>query len=741
MTAEINGNTIINDRLSAGTKAALQLTLDTALQLAVEGFWVFPIKPGGNTPAHKGWQEEATRDPKVIAEWFNARDYNVGIFTNKFGDTEALVVVDVDVKNGKDGNEAIVSLEFNGRELPGTRIHATPSGGRHIIYRAPAPIKQGANKLGMGLDIRSRGGYIVGPSSRVRAGVYGNDGGEVSLCPPWIETHVGASRAKRVDKNKGPRAVDHDRATVRARRYLDEEAPLATAGGRNDAAYKAAAVLKDFGLSKDECLFLMLERWRCEPMLDHTEIEHVVNSAYQYSNDAQGSAAPEADFDSVSIDHKRPIKLDPVSELNQKFAHVIVGGGDHILWETTDKNDKPVLEHLQIGTFHRRFAAVTIPIGKRAVPITEEWMRWGGRRMYDGIVFMPEQKAPKRFYNLWRGFSVVENTDPDSLPALAHHSLEMFLEHALENICQNDVELFNWLMGYFAHVIQRPWEKPLTALVFRGSKGVGKNALVKTIGALLGRSYLVTSKKRYLVGNFNSHLENLLMLVLDEAFWSGDKETEGVLKDLITGGEHVIERKGQEPYGVENRTRVVVIGNEDWVVPASNDERRFAVFEVGKGRKQDKKFFAAMEEGMELGGAQLLLAHLRKIDLTTIDINEAPKTKALLEQKFASFDPVFQWWNQCISEGRLIGADFGDGWPADVEFDRLRNAFKQYLVGRGIRARVPEARTFEKLVLEACSTIKKVKVKNVNTYRIPGLEETRSAWSEFVGHEIEWSDF
>src|SRR5690606_13114237 len=144
----------------------------------------------------------------------------------------------------------------------------------------------------------------------------------------------------------------------------------------------------------------------------------------------------------------------------------------------------------------------------------------------------------------------------------------------------------------------------------RGGKGTGKNALVDRVGYLLGNHYLLTSNRRYLVGNFNGHLEHCLLFALDEAFWSGDKQAEGQLKDLITGSHHVIEHKGKEPYSVENCTRIVIIGNEEWLVPSSHDERRFAVFHVGDGRKQDRAFFQAMREGMERGGYRLLLRYL-----------------------------------------------------------------------------------------------------------------------------------
>ena len=138
----------------------------------------------------------------------------------------------------------------------------------------------------------------------------------------------------------------------------------------------------------------------------------------------------------------------------------------------------------------------------------------------------------------------------------SHKSVDQFREHVLANVCGGSEELAHWLTAYFAHMVQKPWQKPLVALVFRGAKGVGKNALVERVGALLGKHFMVADDERYLLGNFNSHLEANLFFVLDEAAWAGDKRAEGKLKGLITGSQHVIERKGFEPYEVDNLTQI-----------------------------------------------------------------------------------------------------------------------------------------------------------------------------------------
>lgn len=148
--------------------------LDAALALAERGFHVFPIKPGAKEPPLiKAFPQNATRDAAQIRQWWTRwPNANIGISTSRFGDDAALIVVDVDPKNG--GAEALAELELT-HELPPTFTVRTPSGGRHLYYVVPEPVRQGASVLGPGLDVRSRGGYVLGPGSTTEAGAYAED--------------------------------------------------------------------------------------------------------------------------------------------------------------------------------------------------------------------------------------------------------------------------------------------------------------------------------------------------------------------------------------------------------------------------------------------------------------------------------------------------------------------------------------------------------------------------------------
>jgi hypothetical protein len=719
--------------------------LDAALALAAMGFWVFPLKPKGKTPAHTGWQDQASNDPEVIKNMgFITHGYNVGIFTSKYGSHNGLLVVDVDNKGEKNGDHEILKLELEGRDFPATFTQRTPTDGRHLVYLVDEPVKQGANVLAPGLDIRSRGGYIVGYSSVLAIGAYVSNHHPIARAPQWLIDVCGRAVERPKQKDIDLSRIDAERASRRATEYLLNHAPVSIEGqGGDQTAYQVACRVKDFGVPQDQCLALMAENWndRCVPAWDSDDLMDKVANAYSYGTEPVGAASPEAQFPPIESDGapKEDAPEHPFDELNKRFAFVTLGGSAAILWEGEDAEGKFALKYLDPATFHLKFAAHKMRIetkkGVELTPVTKLWIQDESRRSFDGVVFRPGLPDTPGYYNMWRGFSVQPKEGP-------HPAVDMFLDHALNNVCGGDKNLCHWLIGYFAQMVQRPYEKPLVALVFKGNKGVGKNALVERVGYLLGSHFSVADDDRYLLSNFNGHMERMLFLVLDEAAWAGDKRAEGKLKGLITGSHHLIEHKGKEPYRVENRTRVAIIGNEDWLVPASHDERRFAVFNVGDGRKQDRIYFHQMRTGMERGGYGHLLAYLRDYDISGLDLNAAPATKGLYEQKIATLEPFPAWWLDCLTDGRIVQSDFGDAWPDAIECDRFRDAFSRYFRNRGLKRALPDSRSLGRTLRKICAPIKHDKerqgTRTVNVYELPPLDECRTAWENYIGHRGAW---
>jgi len=166
-----------------------------ATRLANLGFFVFPLGQNGKLPTLEEFTERASREVAHLKKLW--RDpvmqmplfFNVGISTTKFFDNGkrcGLLVVDVDVKEGKHGDKTLEKLKAEGRAFPETFTQTTPTGGLHLVYKCPRAVKQGVEVLGPGLDIRSRGGFIVGSGSEIDGKHYTDNGKPVAPAPQWL---------------------------------------------------------------------------------------------------------------------------------------------------------------------------------------------------------------------------------------------------------------------------------------------------------------------------------------------------------------------------------------------------------------------------------------------------------------------------------------------------------------------------------------------------------------------------
>jgi hypothetical protein len=94
--------------------------------------------------------------------------------------------------------------------------------------------------------------------------------------------------------------LDTQTAITRATDYLTSKAP-------DNGTYSIAAKIKDFGVSQETCLDLMLEHWRDARGLDKDD-DHIrfrVENAYRYGQNAPGISSAEAEFDAVEVKDRR----------------------------------------------------------------------------------------------------------------------------------------------------------------------------------------------------------------------------------------------------------------------------------------------------------------------------------------------------------------------------------------------------------------------------------------------------
>jgi len=292
---------------AAATQPTADQLLAAALAYAARGYRVFPCVEGAKEPAIPRFYEAATTDPDTIRAWWRDPVMGWPLARNIGVDCSHMIVVDIDVKNGKGGEAAFAALG-----LPDTFTTLTPSGGRHAYFTGP-PKSLSVGKLGDGLDIRSHHGFVLAPGSWLDPAIPSNKGvggtyeiiNDVALAaaPPHLIAKLDEPRERNADTATPATEPDTDAAIARAAKYLRDEAPLAIEGaGGDDTTFRVAAIVKDMGLSEVAAFDVMAEHWndRCTPPWELDELQRKVENAFAYGLSAAGSQSPAVDFGGVA---------------------------------------------------------------------------------------------------------------------------------------------------------------------------------------------------------------------------------------------------------------------------------------------------------------------------------------------------------------------------------------------------------------------------------------------------------
>ena len=429
-----------------------------------------------------------------------------------------------------------------------------------------------------------------------------------------------------------------------------------------------------------------------------------------------------------------PVSDTDIARVNMEYAFIVSGGRPAVLYEKKDPRDGSVdVEYWSVEAFRQYFSNQTVNIGRSTVKLGDFWLSHPDRRTYRGLIFEPGQDRMDH-YNLWQGFSFDADEAGD---------YSMFRDHLIRNVSQGNEELFEWVFGWFAHIIQYPGTKSGTSLSLRGQQGSGKTIVGKIFGRLLQRHYTLIDQERYLFGNFNSHMASTILLHSDEGFWGGDPRHVGKLKSLVTSDTQRIEQKGRDSLQVNNYLRLLITTNEDWVIPAAFDERRFAVLDVGNGNQQDRQFFIDMLDQLEHGGYGALLYDLMHFDLKSVDIRSLPDTGALTQQKETSMDPVSMYWFTCLQQGNTLLMS-NTGWLSTVKNSELHDDCVAYLNKLGIR-RMPHLNAFFRKIRSLCppDSMERriVGPDRQSATTLPGLNDAREHFDKMMRVNHDWISF
>ncbi len=438
-----------------------------------------------------------------------------------------------------------------------------------------------------------------------------------------------------------------------------------------------------------------------------------------------------------------------LTRMNREHAVVTMGGQVRYMHRTLDEDGNPITEFMRAEDMQNHYAAIQIPNRLGSVPEFNSskfnngfklWNHWPKRKHYQGIGLFPGSKpVPSGFLNLWTGFAIA--------PLFDENRCGLLLDHIEDNICEGDEKLFTWLLDWLAHCVQKPDDKPGSAVVLASpEKGTGKSTIIKVMTKIFGSHALTVSKSSQYTGRFNAHLKNCIFLGMEEATWGGDKQAEGALKDLITNDRITIEAKGRDAVSMRNYTRILITSNEKWFVPAGIEERRFFVARVKPVKKNMTKrdaYFRRIYEQLDDGGYEAFLGYLLERQITS-NLFTPPDTGALIEQKRQSLSGIERWVIRIAQDGAITTKDatheLKEGEIVRVPKEACRESAMSD--SRSIEhATLNQAigGLLAKLNVDGSQKMKKGAFGRQPAYDFPPLEEFRAAVSDMFGALVEFA--
>jgi hypothetical protein len=273
--------------------------------LIARGFHLFPLK--GKTPFVK-WRAESSTDLTTIRNW-KAKFPNCGwgIDCGKSN----LAVLDVDSGKCDVAEDNLDDLLIsNGYVLPPTLRVRTVSGGYHLYYHG-AVKNSASDKLGVGLDTRGEGGFVVAPCSPGYAIAADHP---IADCPDWLTSIVGLPSIREKAAPVPGFVYDTPTAIDLATKFLSLAPPALMGEGGNDHIYRVAAQTKDYGVSCDTAIQLMLAHWypRCEPNDRFESLARIAANGYHYGSNPPGISNPELAFPPLTDTQLADLEAAPV---------------------------------------------------------------------------------------------------------------------------------------------------------------------------------------------------------------------------------------------------------------------------------------------------------------------------------------------------------------------------------------------------------------------------------------------
>lgn len=283
-------------------------------------------------------------------------------------------------------------------------------------------------------------------------------------------------------------------------------------------------------------------------------------------------------------------------------------------------------------------------------PFVDQWVNDPDIYTCERMEFKPKQEATPGYYNLWTDFAI-QAEEGDWSP----------VRELLWDLSGRKQDIFDYFVKYFAHLFQKPYEKPEVMIILSSSdEGVGKDTLGDhVIGPILGDKYYysTTNHEDEVFGRFTSQLRTTLFIKLEEMERECCHKNDDKLKGWITCKTRDFEEKGV-PKGAPLKSYVRMFGttNDPCPVKLSKDFRRYLLVNPSSEHVGDRAYWMDLYrrmgwEAQNLVDTRVLAAflhHCLSVDIDGWNPRTRLETDALTNARQSQAPPHARWFQNHI---------------------------------------------------------------------------------------------
>jgi len=344
----------------------------------------------------------------------------------------------------------------------------------------------------------------------------------------------------------------------------------------------------------------------------------------------------------------------------------------------------------------------------------------GNPRIYTDINVYPDaSKCPANHYNSWKKFDVELINNDNFIEDKS--GLEFILNH-INILCNHQKDVYEFVLDFFAHMFQKPVEKPGKFILFISKQGTGKGLLIELLNNMLGNDKVLdtTKPEKDCWGDFNSAMLNTYLVNFEELKFLSTKGSEGSFKNYITQKKMNINQKGKDCFEITSYHRFIGSCNpEDSDIPIKtvDGDRRTLIIRCSDENKDKTEYF---DELLKLVASKNLqktfynyLMDRKNID--TFVSRKIPKTQYQEDLKEACEDYTLQFIKDYANEIN----EYDD---YKIRGKNLFKKFQEFITEYNFKVDISNTRFGLKINNLGLKSIIKIKDNKGIAYKINGIQ-------------------